>query len=70
MKCEICGQGPMHGTSIYRTAPKGQAPHWRCQFHMTTEQRDSVPNDVAVLAAIIERENDRAAIQANQGDTA
>jgi hypothetical protein len=59
MKCEICGQGPMHGTSVYRTGEKGPGkdPHWRCQFHMTHQERATVPADVMELTAVIESDN-------------
>jgi hypothetical protein len=50
--CEVCGQGPAHGVTVYRTAPKGQAPHWRCQFHMADEQRPD--KELASLIALIE----------------
>lgn len=58
MKCEICGQGPMNGVTVYRTGEKGSGkdPHWRCQFHMTAEQRPD--DEVASLVAIIERDNE------------
>jgi hypothetical protein len=55
MNCEVCNQGPMHGTTVYRTGPKGQAPHWRCQFHLTTEQREAIPEEAAILCAVIEQ---------------
>ena len=36
MKCEICGQGPADGISVYRTGEKGEGvdPHWRCKPHL------------------------------------
>lgn len=33
MQCEVCGQGPMQGISVFRTGEKGGEPHWRCEFH-------------------------------------
>jgi hypothetical protein len=59
MKCEVCGQGLMSGTSVYRTGEKGPGnnPHWRCQFHMTHQEREAVPGDVMELTAFIESDN-------------
>ncbi len=54
-ECEVCGQGPQHGTSVYRTTPKGQAPRWHCEMHLTEAQRPA--KDVAELVAIIEADN-------------
>jgi len=55
MKCEVCGQGPAQGTSIHRTTPKGELPHWRCEFHLPAEHRPT--GEVAELVAIIENDN-------------
>lgn len=53
MKCEICGCGPADGTSIYRSTPKGEAPHWRCEHHLAAP----APADVVELVAEIEAAN-------------
>ena len=53
MKCEVCNQGPAQGTSIYRTTPKGELPHWRCEFHLPAESKPTA--EVAEIVAMVER---------------
>lgn len=52
-KCEVCGQGPMNGTTIFRTGPTGEGlnPHWRCEFH---DGRKAAPADVLEITDVIE----------------
>lgn len=56
MKCEVCGQGPMHGTTVYRSAPKGGPAHWRCAQHLPSEAQPSP--EVAEIVAQIEAASD------------
>jgi hypothetical protein len=51
MKCEICGQGPMHGVSVFRANPKGQKGIWRCDAHLGDTKPDP---EVRELVAILE----------------
>lgn len=54
-KCEVCGQGPEFGTSVYRTGNKGfnVNPHWRCEFHVpSTTQIDA---EVTEIVKILEQ---------------
>jgi hypothetical protein len=55
MKCEVCGQGPRTGTSIFRTGGYGPGvnPHWRCEPHQTGD----IPADVYEIVSIIESAN-------------
>ena len=54
MKCEICGMGPLHGISVYRTGPTGQkTTQWRCEAHLPTEKRNE---DVIETVNLIESE--------------
>jgi hypothetical protein len=59
MKCEICGKtSPMppdgDGISLFRVNETGEPAVWRCEQHLTKEQRAKIPSTVIELAKIIE----------------
>jgi hypothetical protein len=50
MKCEVCGMGPVSGTSLYRINPKGEFGRWRCMVHRIPS------DDVEILQIVAELE--------------
>lgn len=51
MKCEVCGQGPQSGVTIFRTGGKGEGvnPHWRCEPHAGAQIDPETWNAVALI---------------------
>ena len=37
MKCEICGEGPSQGVTVYRQNPLGEVGRWRCEDHNSAD---------------------------------
>lgn len=37
LACEVCGARMVDGTALFRNAPKGGDPHWRCHAHVDPE---------------------------------
>jgi hypothetical protein len=52
MKCEICGKGPISGTSVYRINPKGETGRWCCEVHLPADKQPV--DDVRAAVAMIE----------------
>lgn len=57
MKCEICHQGPPNGPAVFRVNPKGVPGIWRCEAHLTTDQKNKLDGDVLKIVGIIEADN-------------
>jgi hypothetical protein len=57
MKCEVCGRGPADGTTIYRTTPKGQAPHWRCERHLDPSRHPAPDKGTMEIARMFENDS-------------
>jgi hypothetical protein len=55
MKCEICHEGPPNGPAIHRVNEIGEMPaRWRCEKHLTVEQKEALDPEVRELVSIIE----------------
>ncbi len=54
MKCEVCGQGPANGVSLFRLNAKGEIGRWGCEFHLPPDTQPE--DDVREIVAIIEHE--------------
>lgn len=63
MKCEICGYGPTHGTSVYRINPKGEIGRWRCMAH----KPDNGDTEILRIVADLERQGDAVTNDAAKG---
>lgn len=57
MKCEICGQGPIDGVSLFRVNEKGVIGIWRCKTDLTHEQEADLEMEVLSIVQIIEQDN-------------
>jgi len=55
-KCEVCGEGPPVGPSVYRVNKPGEMPaHWRCKRHLNPMQYDAVDETVMEITEVLER---------------
>ncbi len=53
MTCEVCGDGPKQGITLYRQNEKGVPGIWRCIIH-TQQPVDPI---VGNIVTVIERDN-------------
>ena len=47
--CEVCGLGPVHGITVFRSAPKGGPAHPKCVRHLDAILDKMVSEIVAIL---------------------
>ena len=53
LKCEVCGQGPAQGVTLFRVGPKGQpTTHWRCEPDLATAPDPELAQTVATIEAL------------------
>lgn len=49
VQCEVCGQGPINGVSVFRQNPKGEKGRWRCEAHLEKQPDPGVRELVSIL---------------------
>ena len=58
LQCEVCHKN-IHddGIQLHRVNETGVEGIWRCQYHITDEQRKSIDPFVAEICRVIEQDN-------------